>query len=134
MANLDYSHMRQGAAGEAPAAAPAQAATPASSGLHMSGPRLNLNLPSRSGPAPVHEEAGPGPGSHGGTGEQALRQAVFLVHENAVAGCHGKVNIAVVMRAHKSDKHLLWVAWRLATGHISEYIRSALSSYSLETT
>ena len=70
--------MRQGAAAEAPAAAPAHPAAPATSGLHMSGPRLNLNLPSRSGPAHGPSEAGLRPGSHGGTGEQERRQGSCL--------------------------------------------------------
>ena len=33
----------------------------------MSGPRLNLNLPARSGPIPGHEEARPGLGGGSGT-------------------------------------------------------------------
>lgn len=57
----------QGASDEQPG--PAPAAAPAElGGLRMIGPRLNLSLPTRSGPPALQEEAGSAAGGHGDNG------------------------------------------------------------------
>ncbi len=72
----------QGASEEQPGAAPAHAAPSELGGLRTIGPRLNLSLPTRSGPPALQEEAGSAAGGHGDNG-----RAQEAINSSAVFPC-----------------------------------------------